>query len=122
MKARRSSIAALTLLFLYAGASAEDWSTFRGPAGSGASTDKNLPTVWSQENFLWKTKLPGLGSSTPITVGDKVFVTCYAGYGAKLIKTDLSKSKSPAESGKKDGAKGPAHDGAAKQGEPEDQK
>ena len=33
------------------------------------------------ENIAWKTQLPGPGASSPITLGDKVFVTCYSGYG-----------------------------------------
>jgi outer membrane protein assembly factor BamB len=58
-----------------------DWSQFRGPGGLATSDDKGLPEKWSEkENVLWKTKLPGLGSSSPITVGDAIFLTCYSGY------------------------------------------
>ncbi len=60
---------------------AEDWLRFRGPNGSGIS-DANVPTSWSEsENLRWKAKLPGFGSSSPIVVGSRVFVTCYSGYG-----------------------------------------
>jgi outer membrane protein assembly factor BamB len=63
-------------------AGAADWPQFRGPNGSGISEDKGLPTKWSgTENLVWKTDLPGPGSSSPIVWGDKVFVTCYTGYG-----------------------------------------
>jgi outer membrane protein assembly factor BamB len=56
---------------------------FRGPGGSGISPEKNLPTTWSAtENIVWKTELPGAGSSSPIVIGDKIVVTCYSGYGA----------------------------------------
>ena len=34
-------------------------------------------------NIKWKTELPGPGASSPIIVGDKVFLTCYSGYGDK---------------------------------------
>ena len=63
--------------------SAGDWLRFRGPNGTGVSADKStLPAKWSPtENLKWKTKLPGAGVSSPIVVGDKVFVTCYSGYG-----------------------------------------
>lgn len=62
---------------------AEDWRQFRGPGLSGRSPDTTLPTKWSDtENLAWKAKLPGPGSSSPIVVGKKVFVTCYSGYGA----------------------------------------
>jgi outer membrane protein assembly factor BamB len=64
-------------------ASAGDWSGFRGPNSSGIGDGEKLPLKWSdKENLQWKTSLPGPGSSSPITVGDKVFVTCYSGYGA----------------------------------------
>jgi outer membrane protein assembly factor BamB len=59
-----------------------DWTRFRGPNGSGESDAKDIPTTWSDsENLKWKLDLPGPGSSSPIIVGDRVFVTCYTGYG-----------------------------------------
>src|SRR6184192_4174919 len=63
-------------------ASAADWSQFRGPGGQGISAEKGLPTEWSAEkNIVWKVTLPGAGASGPVTRGDRVFVTCYSGYG-----------------------------------------
>lgn len=60
-----------------------DWRRFRGPNGSGVSEEAtSTPTQWSPaENLQWKVKLPGKGVSSPIVVGDRVFVTCYSGYG-----------------------------------------
>ena len=53
-----------------------EWRTWRGPSKDGISTAKNLPDVWNEkENVLWKFALPAAGSSTPIVVGDKVFLT-----------------------------------------------
>lgn len=65
-------------------ATAEDgWTRFRGPNGSGVSSETDpTPTTWSAtENLKWKTALPGPGSSSPIIVGNKIFVTCWSGYG-----------------------------------------
>ncbi|HEU0068922.1 MAG TPA: PQQ-binding-like beta-propeller repeat protein, partial [Nitrospiraceae bacterium] len=60
---------------------AADWTGFRGLGGVGHSTDPGLPVTWSDtENVIWRTSLPGPGSSGPITVGDRVFITCYSGY------------------------------------------
>jgi outer membrane protein assembly factor BamB len=60
-----------------------DWPGFRGPQGTGASTERGLPVTWSPaENLVWKVKLPGPGASSPITSGGRIFVTCYSGYGA----------------------------------------
>jgi outer membrane protein assembly factor BamB len=62
-------------------ASAADWPCFRGPGQRGLSSDTGLPITWSaNSNVAWKTELPGPGSSSPIVVGDRVFVTCYSGY------------------------------------------
>lgn len=67
---------------------ADDWPRFRGPAGSGVASDSDsLPTTWSPTtNLAWKTPLPGPGASSPIIVGEKVFVTCYSGYGLEQKK------------------------------------
>jgi len=72
------SAGALAVLFL-AGA---DWPRFRGSEGSGVAPDSRPPAEWSdKENLTWKTPLPGAGASSPIVVGDRIFVTCYSGYG-----------------------------------------
>ena len=63
-------------------AGASDWMGFRGPGARGVSDETGLPLTWSDtENLAWKTALPGPGSSSPIVLGDRVFVTCYSGYG-----------------------------------------
>ena len=74
---------AWALLPFAAAAAGADWSRFRGPDGSGVATDaKTLPTTWTAtENVLWKTPMPGAGTASPIAIGDKVFVSCYSGYG-----------------------------------------
>jgi len=75
---RQLTIAALFVAF-FCGA---DWTRFRGPDGAGFSEDTGLPTTWSaSENVVWKTPLPGFGASSPITLGDKIFLTAYSGYG-----------------------------------------
>ena len=61
---------------------AKDWTQFRGPHGLGVSDETNLPVKWSdKENLAWRVELPGYGASSPITLGDKIYVTCYSGYG-----------------------------------------
>jgi outer membrane protein assembly factor BamB len=72
------ALGALCLFSLVA--TAADWTQFRGPGGNASSQD-TVPDKWSEkDNVLWKTKLPGLGTSSPITVGDAIFLTCYSGY------------------------------------------
>ena len=56
-----------------------DWPRFRGPTGDGISSDTKIPKQWGDKNnHNWKLKLPGKGFSSPIVVGDYVFVTCYS--------------------------------------------
>ena len=53
-----------------------NWAQWRGPDGSGSRDDAEPPIRWSEtENILWKAELPGLGHSTPVVWGDRVFVT-----------------------------------------------
>jgi len=65
-------------LSLAAAAHAQHWPSFRGPNGSGIADARPLPVTWDGEksvNILWKTGVPGLGHSSPVVWGDRVFVT-----------------------------------------------
>jgi outer membrane protein assembly factor BamB len=54
---------------------AGDWLAWRGPLGTGISDEKNVPLTWSkEENVKWRVALDGPGNSTPIVVGNKVFL------------------------------------------------
>jgi outer membrane protein assembly factor BamB len=79
----------IAALLCTAPALAADWAQFRGPGGLGISDETGLPTRWSAtKNLAWKAELPGPGASSPITLGDRVFVTCYTGYGLEAAKGD----------------------------------
>lgn len=53
-----------------------NWPQWRGPAGSGISTEVGLPGEWSDtKNILWKTAIPGRGHSSPIAWNNRIFVT-----------------------------------------------
>src|SRR6185436_14003401 len=53
-----------------------DWSNWRGPNGLGVSAEKTLPLHWSKtQNIAWSATLPGKGASSPIVVGDRVYIT-----------------------------------------------
>lgn len=72
---------AFSALLLAARLDADEWPRFRGPNGAGRS-DSTLPVSWTPDaNVAWKVTLPGAGVSSPIVVNDRVFVTCYSGYG-----------------------------------------
>lgn len=74
---------------------AADWPQFRGPSADGVSPDTALPLTWSEkENLLWRTELPGPGSSSPVISGDRVFLSCYSGYGLDIKNPgDITKLK-----------------------------
>lgn len=68
------------LLALPTWARAADWLQFRGPHSSGASTETGVRWELNRpENLAWKAALPGRGLSSPIVVGERVFVTAASG-------------------------------------------
>ena len=78
-----SAASAFVLLLLASNlqlpAAAADWPQFRGPGGMGTA-EAALPETWSEtENIRWKSELPGIGASSPIVVGDKIFLTSSEG-------------------------------------------
>jgi outer membrane protein assembly factor BamB len=59
---------------------AQDWPQFRGPTGQGHSTEQNVPLEWSEaKNIAWKTAVPGLGWSSPVVAGGRVWLTTAIG-------------------------------------------
>ncbi len=60
----------------------DSWTRFRGSDGTGIAAEARPPTEWSEtKNLRWKTDLPGPGASSPIRFGDRIYVTCFGGYG-----------------------------------------
>ena len=55
-----------------------DWPSFRGPGARGIAEGFATPTTWDAEqgkNVRWKTPIPGLGHSSPIIWGNRIFLT-----------------------------------------------
>ena len=75
-----SSLLAATLAVM-SPLGAADWTQFRGPNGDGVSSETGVPTRLEATSITWSIALPGRGFSSPLIVGDKVFVT--AGSGAR---------------------------------------
>jgi outer membrane protein assembly factor BamB len=79
---RRISIAARFLILAAPIALAANWPQWRGPSADGISLEKSVPVEWSAEkNIAWKIPLAGLGTSTPIVWGDRIFLTAQIGDG-----------------------------------------
>lgn len=82
MPSRLQSLVLALLLFAPLTLAAADWPQFRGPEGAGVSAEKGLPTTWTAASGVkWKTPLPGKGASSPIVFKDRIYLTCYTGYG-----------------------------------------
>ena len=54
-----------------------EWSQWRGPNGSGVSSEQNLPETWSTEsqNIKWKVRISGEGFSSPVVSNGRVILT-----------------------------------------------
>ena len=52
----------------------QEWTRFHGPNGQGVSSLKSFPAKWEAKHYNWKIKLPGIGHSSPVIWGDKVFL------------------------------------------------
>ena len=52
------------------------WPRFRGPNGAGISHATTVPRTWTAKDYNWTVKLPGVGHSSPVVWGSRLFVTC----------------------------------------------
>ena len=70
---------ALAPFFLISPARAADpgsWTQWRGPNADGTAPGATPPVEWSEtKNVKWKVELPGGGTSTPVILGDRVYLT-----------------------------------------------
>jgi outer membrane protein assembly factor BamB len=63
---------------------AGDWPQFRGPNGDGHAAGGRPPTEWDRtKNVTWRKEIPGLGWSSPVVSGGKVFLTTAVPAGRK---------------------------------------
>src|SRR5580765_8219997 len=69
-----STLVILSLL-LSSSVLAQEWTRFRGPNGSGMGTAKNVPVQFSSSDYNWRVELPGVGHSSPVLWGNKIFIT-----------------------------------------------
>ncbi len=60
-------------------AQAADWTSFRGTHGNSIAHGEQLPRELSPGSIAWSANLPGRGISTPVVVGQRIFVTASVG-------------------------------------------
>lgn len=83
----------LCILALSLYAPASDWPRFRGPNGNGINETSGLPAEFGpQKNLVWRIPLPP-GHSSPILVGDRIFLTAYDGDKLLTICLDRATGK-----------------------------
>ncbi|MSU48817.1 MAG: hypothetical protein EXS37_06990 [Opitutus sp.] len=54
--------------------SAQEWTRFRGPNGTGISPAKDIPVTWREQDFRWRVEIPGESHSQPVIWGDRLFL------------------------------------------------
>lgn len=73
-----------------------NWPGFRGERAAGIGDGAETPTRWdvaTGESVRWRAAIPGLGNSSPVVWGDRVFVTtAVADSIAQEVRTGLSGS------------------------------
>ncbi len=62
-----------------------EWPGYRGPTGDGHAVANGLPLdLHDPAHLVWKTPLPGAGWSTPVVLGDQIWLTTATGEGRSL--------------------------------------
>lgn len=76
----KSLLLPLALVAITLPSTGENWTQFRGPRANGTTDEARVPSVLNNAaNLAWKAPLAGRGLSSPIVVGDRVFVTASSG-------------------------------------------
>ena len=70
-----TTLAAASLAAFAPHNTAQEWTRFRGPNGTGISNAKTIPTKISDADVNWKVELPAAGHSAPVLWGDRIFLT-----------------------------------------------
>src|SRR5262249_11416537 len=90
----RHAVSVVVLFVTALAASADNWSRFRGPNGTGVADDKGVPVAFSADKgILWKRALPGRGNSSPIVWEDRVFVHTATNTERSLVCFDAANGK-----------------------------
>ena len=69
----------------------ESWTAFRGTNNDGLSNAKHMPLDWGEEkNIKWKTPIHDIGYSSPVVLGDQIWVTTATESGDKMYAVCIS--------------------------------
>lgn len=74
-------------------ASGQDWPHWRGPRYDGSATASGLPTGFARDQRVrWATDLPGPAASTPIVIGERIFLSSVDTERERLIALCLARA------------------------------
>lgn len=80
------AVTGVSLLWVAATASADDWLQWRGDNFTSVSNETNLPVKFDKNNNMaWRLEMPGTAGSSPVVAGSNVFVTSVDGSEMYLI-------------------------------------
>ena len=80
---RLRSLLVLSALLTFGPTHAQEWTRFRGPDGTGIGRITGLKSQLTEADYAWSVKLDGLGHSSPVLWGEKLFLTIAAADGTK---------------------------------------
>ncbi len=83
---KRITISLLLLCAFASAVSAQNWPQFRGPGATGVSEGGQMPATFDATkaaNVRWSTPIAGLGHSSPVAWGKKIFVSTAVSSAAK---------------------------------------
>src|SRR5436309_10799387 len=82
------ALAIVATLLLVTSSSALDWPQLRGPAGNGCAPQADPPVTWSEtNNIAWKVRVTGRGRSSPIILGEHIWLTTAVEQG--VVRTNI---------------------------------
>ena len=71
---------------------AAQWPQFRGPDGNGHAASTKLPLTWAEDkNVVWKTAVHGRAWSSPVILGNQVWMTTATEDGRELYAVALDR-------------------------------
>lgn len=74
-----------------------NWPRWRGPLQDGHSTETDLPLEWSDDSVVWRAPLKGLGQSSPIIWGERIFLTTALDEGKQRVVMCLNRNDGKVE-------------------------
>jgi outer membrane protein assembly factor BamB len=89
----RRLIVIVAIAILPALGAAQDWNQWRGPSRTGAAASFTPPAVWpDRPKQIWKVQV-GIGHSSPVVSGGRVYVFSRAGEQEVISARDLSSGR-----------------------------